>query len=312
MNSEYRFERLSNDNIADLVPLYLDAFKENRPVSKIKAKFDTTAFGAKNWAVLAYAADNTVAAFYALFPVTVFANGQKLLAAQVGDLMTHSNHRRKGLYITLAEKTHELALAEGLQVVFTVPYGENASYQGFVNRLGFTNTHLMNGYYFKVPTLPVYSLITKATILKSMYETYIGTIVPVLGKAATGFSHQPAYPSVTREQAFFDYKKSYSGFYLLKAGHTAVWFKIDRGAIKVGDVDLQETDSVQPALNLLKKIAFATGIRIIQFETSPGTTLDNKLKMLATPVQNYRICIKNYSKLADTDFRFTFGDLDNF
>ena len=312
MSNDYRFEQLNDNNIADLVPLYLDAFKENRPVDKIRAKFNTTAFGAQNWAVLAYAADNTVAAFYALFPVTIRANGHSILAAQVGDLMTHSNHRRKGLYITLAEKTHELALAEGLQVIFTVPYGENASYQGFVNRLGFTNTHQMNGYYFKVPTLPLYPIISKAALLKKMYAACSHTIIHILGKATTGFNHQPGYPSVTREQAFFNYKRSYSGFYLLKAGNTTVWFKTDRGAIKVGDIDLMETDSLQPALSLLKKIAFATGIRIIQFETSPGTTLDNKLKMLASPIQNYRICIKNYSKLADTDFRFTFGDLDNF
>lgn len=314
MNNEFRFERLSADNIGDLLPLYFDAFKENRPLEKIKAKFDTSAFGARNLAYIAYDSSNNIAAFYALFPVTIKFKGQIIRAAQVGDLMTHSKHRRKGLYINLANITHELARKEGIELIFTVPYGENASYQGFVNRLGFTLTHNLNGYYLKVNTLPLASLLLKSGVfLSTLHTSIVNKLVASAQRQKDFFANSPEidYAGVTRDKVFFDYKKGYTPARIYEFGGVGIYLKIERGVIKVGDVEHVAAEQFKKAIGALKRFAFLAGIRLIQFETSPGTWLDDHLKH-HTPITNYRICILNYSNVADNTYKFTFADLDNF
>ncbi len=314
MNNEYRFERLNEKNIIDLLPLYLDAFHEVRSIDIVRAKFDTASFGAKNWAFIAYANDNTAAALYALFPVIITKNEREILAGQVGDLMTHSNHRRKGLYITLADMTHQLARLEGVELIFTVPYGENASYQGFMNRLNFIHTHNLNGYYFKVNAFPTFLFTSKSHFINQIYLAFAKQILSRLFSIVYSFKNDLVsdYAEVIRSNSFFDYKKKYSQTYVMQIDNVAVWFKIDKGSLKVGDIEKKSNKNFENILIGLKWVAFALGIRIIQFEASPDTYLDKLLQKIATPICNYRVCLLNFSNLSDTDFKFTFADLDNF
>ena len=109
LEEEYKVVRLTNDNIADLIPLYKDAFGQVKTVAQVRDKFNTAFLGAANLGHMAVAKDGTVAAFYPLFPFKYKLNGKEIIAAQCGDLMTHSQHRRKGLYIHLGNITNDIA-----------------------------------------------------------------------------------------------------------------------------------------------------------------------------------------------------------
>ena len=45
---EYRIEKLTDENIGDLLPIYQSAFSTDVEFSELKAKFDTSYFGLKN------------------------------------------------------------------------------------------------------------------------------------------------------------------------------------------------------------------------------------------------------------------------
>lgn len=313
-SNEYRFERVNDSNIADLLPLYHNAFMRERPLELVKNKFDTGVFGAKYIAYMAYAADNTVAALYVMFPVIVEHNGRKVLAAQIGDLMTHSNHRRKGLYLTLANITHELARKEGVELFFTVLYGENASFIGFTTRLGFTYLHPTNGYYLKVNTFPASSLMLKAKASETIYDPLVTKLLSLTHRQKESFSNtvDTKQALVVRSKDFFDYKYSYSPARIYQFAGVGFYLKIELGTIKVGDVEKVSADKFKQAMDRLKRFAFFTGMRSIQFEASPGSWLDEQLKPYGTPATNYRMCILNFSGIDDNLIKFTFADFDNY
>ena len=93
--SEYRFERLSDNNLKDLVLLFKNAFNKDFSIEFIKKKYATEGYGLKYVGFIAYATDNTPAAYYGIFPTKVRYNNKEYLCAQSGDTMTHSDHRGK-------------------------------------------------------------------------------------------------------------------------------------------------------------------------------------------------------------------------
>ena len=160
--SEYRFERLSDANLTDLLFLYKHAFKEKETISFLKKKYDTSCFGLKNIGFIAYSSSNETAAYYGVFPVKAQINGKEILVAQSGDTMTHPKHRGKGLFITLAKMTYELAKESGVEFIFGFP--NDNSYPGFVKKLNWIHYSNINTYKIKTGALPFEKIAKKWTM----------------------------------------------------------------------------------------------------------------------------------------------------
>ena len=314
--SEYIFERLRDEHLPKLVPLFKDAFGKDITVDRIKNKFDTLKYALKKH--IAFVALNTVneeiIALYILFPSLIYYKGEYYLSAQVGDLMTHSEHRRKGLFVKLAELTHDLAKSEGVKFIYTFPFGNNLSYKGFVNRLGFTHNESFNSYVIKVKTIPLCKLVHRFSFLKPLHKAYLNFIMYLFFKKSETFDDNIKYKEghVVKNNDFFEYKFSYSPGYIIDLKGTKAWFKLTRfGSISLGD--LNNYNNISQSLSLLKRFCFLCGVRAIQIETSPGTGLDLTRIGYKNDKHNYNIC---YLKLDDNvpadKFKFVFGDLDNF
>lgn len=315
MNTEYHYERLSEKNISDLLPLYLDAFNEVRTLESVLSKFDTEVFGAKNLAFIAYDQNNIAAAFYALFPVTVLYQQQKIIAAQVGDLMTHSNHRRRGLFLELATRTHELAWNEGVQLIFTIPYGENSSFKGFVTHLNFKKTYSLQEYEIKSNTLPLAALSEKNPLLKFCYTKYAQLLLTTykslyeFSEHATGASNTA---EVLKDKQFFSYKK-FSTTWLLKLGETEVWFKIKKGTLMVGDIRNLSPENVAEFIVALKRLCFKLGIRVAQIDVAPDSKQDIAFRSAMSPIAfYYHVLVLISSTDSFEEVKFCLGDLDSF
>ncbi len=76
-----------------------------------------------------------LAAHYATLPILAFLNGKKCQGLLSLNTATHPKHRRKNLFITLANATYEYAKEKGFEFVLGVA-NTNSTY-GFTNRLGF-------------------------------------------------------------------------------------------------------------------------------------------------------------------------------
>jgi len=313
--SEYTFERLNDSHLPKLVPLFKDAFGLNVSVKSIRHKFDTFTYTLKkNIAYLAVDENGEAAALYIVFPSLIYLKGDYYLSAQVGDLMTHSNHRRKGLFLKLANLTHELAENEGVKVIYTFPFGKNSSYNGFVSHLGFEHKESLNSYVLPVNTLPLCKLFYKFKFLKLFYSCYLNILMQMFYKPVFSFGDKQKNKEghVVKDENFFKYKFSYSKGYIIRLKSSLAWFKLTKyGSMSLGDLsNYQNPDN---NLRALKKFCFLAGIRAVQIETSSGTELDICLKKMAAPKNNYHICyLKLNNEVPAEEFKFVFGDLDNF
>jgi len=314
--SNYIFKRLDDSLIFKLIPLYKDAFGIEITEDQILKKYNTDNYsGKKNIAFVAIDEESQViSAIYILFPVIMRYDNNNILCGQVGDLMTHSEHRRKGLFLKLAELTHNLAKQEGMKLVFTFPYGKNSSYKGFVEHLGFSHRESLNSYVIPVDTLPLCRILNKNKITSIIYKIFIKLIITLFYRRENSFPEQNTNKEghVIKNKAFFDYKLSYSPGFIIRLKNTCIWLKLTKfGSASVGDLDNYNEPDI--TISLLKRFCFFAGVRAIQIETSPDTALDVFLKSKFSFENNYYICLlKLDNEILFEKFKFVFGDLDNF
>ncbi len=316
MEEEYRIERLNDENIHDLIPLYKDAFNEDRTVSLIKAKFNTKSIGGEYYSFIAYSKDNIAAAFYALFPVEITSNKAKYLCAQVGDLMTHSSHRRKGLFYKLAIHTHEFAKKNGVSFIFTFPYDDATSYKGFINKLNFIHSQNLNGFYIKTNTLPLFRWSGKFKFSKYLYSKYVKFIQKIALPKTNLFNYlrSPETAEIIRNEAFLDYKSGYSSIRISKLNDIGIIYKIKPdGTFAIGDIEKKGEKEVVKLIKKLKTINFFLGIRIIQIEVSSNHYLDQILSKRYVKENHFRLCFLLLDEAFPFDnVQFTYLDIDSF
>lgn len=87
-------------------------------------------------------AENEIAAHYVAQPFYAKINGETRKGLLSLNTATHNNHRGKGLFTQLAEKTYEAAAGEGF--AFVVGVANQNSVHGFLNKLGFQSVGLLD------------------------------------------------------------------------------------------------------------------------------------------------------------------------
>jgi len=281
--SEFRIERLSEQNLSDLILLYKQAFGQDVEIDFLRKKFNTSVFGTKYLGFIAYSNTNTAAAYYGVFPVKVKYKGEDFLAAQSGDTMTHPNYRGKGLFIELAKTTYALAKEEGLCFVFGFP--NNNSFPGFVNKLNWKHYANVNNYLIKTKTLPFDKLAKKWDPFSSVYNRYVNGILKSYLCAESFenslFQQNHELGGVVHDHDFKAYK-SYSSASIITLRGKKCWIKVD-GRLWVGDIEYceeQEFDQIIASLTILAKKLFCSGIQFSVFENS---AYDGFLKKYTTP-----------------------------
>lgn len=317
MSEEYRFERLSDHNIEDLKILYKDAFHEDRPSEYTKSKFNTAALGGHYFAFIAYDQNNFPSAFYAIFPFQVQIDGQMYLGGQIADLMTHSQHRRKGLYYKLANHTHAFVKENGMKFIIGVSYGmNNGTYEG-LKKLNFTDPCTFKGYHLKIQTLPLNRIANKNKLLNTVYQPYFNFIRKLNFKKVDFFKYSDKnlnYGEIAKDNNFVSYKYGYSNCEILEIDGVRFFCKMKPdGSLAIGDIDKNSVEEIKYALKKLKRIAFWSGIRIIQFEASEGHIVDQVLSPICNSVDKYRVLYYNLDeKFPGEKVRFTYADIDTF
>ena len=313
--NNYIFKRLDESLMHLLPPLYKDALDVEITVDQVVKKFDTADYsGKKNISFVAIDEDtNMIAAIYPVFPAIIRYNNEDILCGQVGDLMTHSLHRRKGLFLKLAELTHQLAKEEGLKLIFTFTYGENTAFQGFIQRLGFFHKECLNSYKLPVGTIPLCRILKKTSATAALYELYLKTLFALFYHRQRSFDLQCSKNGyLLKNKAFFDYKLSYSAGHIIRFYESFIWFKLTKyGSASVGDI----ADDTDPGkiIDRFKRFCFLAGIRAIQIETSADTALDIYLRSGNTFSNDYHLSmLKIDNDVPCENFKFVFGDLDNF
>ena len=313
----YCFKRISEERLEDFARLAKNAFGVDAALEENKKLFDTKAYGSDYLGFLAYAAadENVAAGFYGVFPVFVEYNGKRFLAAQSGSTMTHSEHRKKGLFYELGRKTFELAKREGVAFVYGFPNAN--SYRGLM-KLGWTHDGNIKSYHVLVPTLPFGYLGRKSKFFKRLHDFLFKFATDFRRAESRPFSSsviEPDVGGIRRDEAFLDYKKDNDNRFMLNIGGRLVWINQRQGKLGIGDIELaDDAKDFKRVLRALKLICFLSGTSHIVTYASAGCRLD---RLFAENGYKSRQGLANcYLKLNDEakpeKFKYVYADFDTF
>ena len=313
--SEYRIELLNDANFADLLPIYNDAVGNDIDLITLQQKFNTQYTGFKNVGFIAYSPQNEPAAFYGVLPCWMEYEGEKILVAQSGNTMTHTKHRRKNLFVILAEATYSYCKTIGVQMVFGFP--NEFSYPGFVKKLNWTHQENIQAYITKTLCIPLIRLTSILKISPQKHIVWANFVFGFLPKGNSPFKslqQQGCAHKMDRSEGFFNYK-TYHPKFLVKINHKNVWFKINTMYVLIGDIEECTPTEFYAIVKKLHRYCFWAGIPHLRFHISPNSNLEKLLQPIAKKYdKSYPI---GYVMLGDKNIdmqtiKFTLADYDTF
>jgi GNAT superfamily N-acetyltransferase len=307
----YNVIRANHDNINLLSQLFFEVKGVLISTSYLQKKFNTQYTGKTYIAHFAVTSEGRPAAFFCLFPCLIIIDGEKHLAGQSADIITHPDHQRKGLFGKLGKITEELAVKEGINYVFAFP-NEN-SFPGFYRSLSWNHQGNFKVFAFKKKHFPIYRILHKLR-LKRLYNAYSDFILrkaePPNGTFKSS-DQSGAFNCCYRTDAYFIYKH-YNPSFMLNWQGLRIWAKIE-GQLIIGDMERADDFSIELIVRKILSLAKALGLEQFTFEVSDESYWHSRFKEIAVPTDGVPIVNKN---LVDSNQRltlaFTSGDADVF
>jgi hypothetical protein len=308
-NTRYRVERLSPENMPLLVQLYQQVFKKKATVEFFRKKYATKSFGAEHIGYLAFDKNNFPAAFYGVIPCLFQIGSKDILAAQSADTMTHENHRNRGLFVQLAQKTYELAKANNIKFIFGFP-NEN-SYRGLIKLEWHFVPEKLKLFTLKASWLPYAKVLFKSKLLSNIYHQLTKFLLSDKTAERTIFPNK-SFNCMMRDEPFISYKKSNETFFSRFEGQD-IWIKID-GLFKVGFVQFHQQVDSGKFKKKIKTMASILGCSQVCFITHKDSPLYNALIRVIQPVDSYSIGFYNLTneKFQFDQIGFEYCDIDTF
>ena len=128
--SDYKFEKLDSTQFDLLIPMMEDCFGMEASVDYFKWKFMENPAGSFVGFVAVEEKTGEVSAYYGVIPEDYVIKGEPRKIYQSCDTMTHSRHRRKGLFQKLAVKCYDY-LRDNNEL-FIIGFGGGQSTPGFL------------------------------------------------------------------------------------------------------------------------------------------------------------------------------------
>ncbi|HEY9534061.1 MAG TPA: GNAT family N-acetyltransferase [Mucilaginibacter sp.] len=304
-------ERLSAENIGDLAALHQAVYQHSPAADYFLKKYDTTYTGAKYIGYLAYNELRQPIAFYGVIPTLLWHEGKSILAAQSADTMTHPGYRGLGLFTRLANHTYALCKLEGVCLVFGFP--NQNSLPGFMNKLNWHSTEVMERFEIPVKALPLEKITHKFAWLKPVYRRYQQWVLKSYLQPEPGLANSvltDGFDGVLRNDQYLKYK-TYSDTQVIQIDESLFWIKLQNG-LYVGDIG-NVRDDWGVILGKLRRLAGKLGMSAVHFQVSPGTTLHRLFAAHFESRPSYHIIFKPIDAGITTNrIKFTFADIDIF
>jgi hypothetical protein len=144
MKNEYSIIKLEECNFEVLIPLMQNCFGMDVEINYFEWKFKNNPAGFA-FGFYAQHENGEIAAYYGVIPEIYYFDGVKKTIYQSCDTMTHSNHRRKGLFQKLA--LHCYQKLEEQNLLFIIGFGGGQSTPGFL-KFGWYELFKMRYYFY--------------------------------------------------------------------------------------------------------------------------------------------------------------------
>ena len=140
---EYTFRKVNDSEFELLIPLMMDCFGMDVDINYFKWKYLDNPSG-EFIGFIAVSNKNEIGAYYGVIPELYSIEGEITTIYQSCDTMTHSSHRRKGLFQKLAKMCY--AYLEENDKLFIIGFGGDQSTPGFL-KFGWVNPFLIRHYF---------------------------------------------------------------------------------------------------------------------------------------------------------------------
>jgi hypothetical protein len=141
---DYTIQKLNDSDFSVLIPLMKNCFGMDVDLNYFEWKFKNNPAGFVE-GYYAVSSDGVVAAYYGAIPEAFMFSGQKQIIYQSCDTMTHSQHRKKGLFQLLA--LHCYKKLEEENKLFVYGFGGGQSTPGFL-KFGWKEVFRMRYYFY--------------------------------------------------------------------------------------------------------------------------------------------------------------------
>lgn len=141
---EYKISKLDKDQFQLLIPLMKDCFGMDVNVNYFDWKFNKNPSGFVE-GFIALSKSNEIAAYYGVIPELFNVNGELKIIYQSCDTMTHSKHRRKGLFQKLSKTCFDYLKNQNKLYIYG--FGGVDSTPGFL-KFGWQHIFDVNYYFF--------------------------------------------------------------------------------------------------------------------------------------------------------------------
>jgi hypothetical protein len=313
----YRLTLLRGPAMAPVVPLLFGTF--SRPeftLGWLQKKYSCKFGGVEGFSCAALTETGEAAACLGVLSWPIRFGERTELAAQIVDVATHHEHRRRGLFMQLGEMAREICDAAGFSFLFGFADPKGSAFRGWVGSLGYTHLEEVSLVEYAIPvrTLWIERLARRAGALGAIYdrglERRLKSLLPRDPVPANSFLTE-GFAGTDRDARFFDYKKLLGNQVLAVEGGR-VWVKIKRGLI-VGDMEAGAQTEIEKTMRALQRLAARFGIHQVLFQLSKGTRFSRFFegRVQARPGLNF-VYRNLRSQILPEKLRFTLGDLDNF
>ncbi|HIP32665.1 MAG TPA: GNAT family N-acetyltransferase [Crocinitomicaceae bacterium] len=206
---KYIFQRISKKNLSDIASLYASSFGVSVSINELEAKYNTQDFGESYTGFIAIDEQKEVGAYYGAFPSEVNYEGKVYLCGQSGDTMTAPEHRKRGLFTSLARETYQLCKEVDMVFVFGFP-NEN-SLPGFERKLDWKFYDKMQMFSLSNKVLfPFCELASKYSVLKSQYRNLVKFRLRKVLISSKEIEIKQIANTVVKDVKFIDYKMNKS------------------------------------------------------------------------------------------------------
>ena len=280
----YNLKRIGAEDFDLLIPLMKDCFGMDVDIDYFRWKYTENPAGSFIGFVAVDTFTKAVGGYYGVIPQFFELDGEKITVFQSCDTMTHSEHRRRGLFRKLAMRCYEELEKEGK--LFVVGFGGGQSTPGFL-KFGWRRLFDYR-YYFKPAVLCKFSAdsesIKESIVLKKAHAAIDA------GLDVSRSNIKARVKGVrTPKQIKWRLSNPYHKYLALRAkgdDESYIIFYVDQDKLVIFDVMLTNSESGKTMMKFLSREVTKKGFKgIISFcmEGSPDAKTLQSLGFITNP-----------------------------
>lgn len=307
---QFRFERLTDDNLVSVQRLFLEVFHKKISLGTLRRKYDTSYTGLKHLTYLAFDKDRPIA-FYGALPQVFSSADETFIGVHTCDSITHPEYQRQGLHGILARRAYTLMQEHGVRFVYA--FHSDATLRACAP-LGWRTHHRMQVHRISSGIPPVATLFRRMPLLSRLHDQLSLKVLQSHVRSRDPFENscvRSKAMGVRYSPEFFAYK-SFTPNAIVDLGECRAWVRSGPG-VWVGDLQFNDPQTLSFCISGLKRLARRLGCGHLLFQTSPGTALNTELNSMYQGADSW---IVGWLPFDDNDlpgpWQTNFGDLDTF